>query len=466
MHQLFYSNAFHFNSAISNPDYQHTNKKCCISIKSLCSIPIITSFIENNINYDISDTKNKTNAEVIVSGILQKKDDSIIDYHSQSYDQDRITFRNCSIELASILGTDASLLLCNFIYWINKNASIGRNIINNKVWTYQTVEAMSHQFFHISKRTIQNHIKKLKDSGILLVKKFNKAEGNHTNWYAIDEKRLHTLLSAVYRKERASIIIQSLGIASIKRTSFIAHSPINSDNANVASSLISHNTEKNQEKKVEFENFSLPQGISIQDAYEKVAHSDDANFASSYKYTKKNKEKEELALINSFGIDEDWKPNEKLIQKVITKYEIPECSLDKILNGFISYHKAKDSKYKNWDYAFEYWCNNARAKRKPKTINANNTVIIDRIFDSINTAKDLSPIEKTLHTQFLSKVGNENYFKSKFFNIKIKKYDNNNCIITSRYQNSPIDFYMYRECILETLKSINSGIQEVLYECN
>lgn len=65
-------------------------------------------------------------------------------------------------------------------------------------------------------------------------------------------------------------------------------------------------------------------------------------------------------------LDENWKPNEKLIAMFATKWPLLKPNED--TEAFRLYHRAKGSKFVDWDLAYQQWMNRAQkwaAEKQP-----------------------------------------------------------------------------------------------------
>lgn len=66
------------------------------------------------------------------------------------------------------------------------------------------------------------------------------------------------------------------------------------------------------------------------------------------------------------SVPEDWQPSEKLKTDLEAKY--PTLVIAEEVEGFIDFHIAKGSVFKDLDRAFRTWCRNAARYQKPKTV--------------------------------------------------------------------------------------------------
>ena len=81
--------------------------------------------------------------------------------------------------------------------------------------------------------------------------------------------------------------------------------------------------------------------------------------------TKENNKKESKQNKQSF-LDETWQPNEKLLAMFAVKWPLLKAAED--TEAFRLYHRAKGSKFVDWDLAYQQWMNRAQkwaAEKQP-----------------------------------------------------------------------------------------------------
>lgn len=80
-----------------------------------------------------------------------------------------------------------AVVLNNFRYWLRKNLANNHNIRDGRVWTYNSMQALSKLFPFLTYEQVRYQIKKLKDAGILLTADYNENPYDNTTWYTINE---------------------------------------------------------------------------------------------------------------------------------------------------------------------------------------------------------------------------------------------------------------------------------------
>ena len=88
------------------------------------------------------------------------------------------------VETAIKYGVDESIMIQNFIFWIEKNLANGRNHHDGRTWTYNTQEAFTVLFPFWTHRQIRRVIDSLINQDVLITGNYNKAGFDQTLWYA------------------------------------------------------------------------------------------------------------------------------------------------------------------------------------------------------------------------------------------------------------------------------------------
>lgn len=84
-------------------------------------------------------------------------------------------------EVAKIVGVNAAVIFENIVFWLKKNLDNGKHIIDNKVWTYSSVNAMLQSFPYLTDGQIRGALKKLQDENLIEVRQFSGY--NRVNWF-------------------------------------------------------------------------------------------------------------------------------------------------------------------------------------------------------------------------------------------------------------------------------------------
>ncbi len=88
-------------------------------------------------------------------------------------------------EMAEKVGIESAILYQNILFWVDKNEANNKNFINGYYWTYNSYEAWQKLFPYMKLNTIKNALRKLKEAGLIVVKKgLNESnKWDKTNYY-------------------------------------------------------------------------------------------------------------------------------------------------------------------------------------------------------------------------------------------------------------------------------------------
>lgn len=89
--------------------------------------------------------------------------------------------------LAKEHGIYAAILFKNITFWIDKNRANGKHFIDGKWWTYNSNKAFAILFPYMSEDKVQRTLKKMEESGLIVVGCFNQNPWDKTRWYAVGE---------------------------------------------------------------------------------------------------------------------------------------------------------------------------------------------------------------------------------------------------------------------------------------
>ena len=92
------------------------------------------------------------------------------------------------IKIAKEYGIAEAIILKHIYFWVNKNALNGKNRIDGRYWTYNSVKAFVEMFPYFNERQIRYTLGKLKDEGLIMVANHNNDPRNRTLWYTLTDK--------------------------------------------------------------------------------------------------------------------------------------------------------------------------------------------------------------------------------------------------------------------------------------
>lgn len=94
------------------------------------------------------------------------------------------------IEHAKKYGVIEAIIIKHFIFWIGKNKADGKNFMDGKTWSYNSVKGFEAIFPYFTKKQIWNALNNLKDVGVLATGNYNKTSFDKTLWYAFMEEEM------------------------------------------------------------------------------------------------------------------------------------------------------------------------------------------------------------------------------------------------------------------------------------
>lgn len=90
--------------------------------------------------------------------------------------------------VAKEVGVNAAVIFENLSFWIHQNAKNGRNLKDNKYWTYTTQADLAKQLDYLTVKQVRTAIDKLTQHGYIEIGNYNKMKIDKTHWYSLTEK--------------------------------------------------------------------------------------------------------------------------------------------------------------------------------------------------------------------------------------------------------------------------------------
>ncbi len=87
-------------------------------------------------------------------------------------------------EVAEKVGVNAAIIYANIVYWCLKNKANNDNYYDENYWTYNSVKAWKELFPYLGESQIKTALKRLEESGLILVGNYNSDKYNHTKWFS------------------------------------------------------------------------------------------------------------------------------------------------------------------------------------------------------------------------------------------------------------------------------------------
>ena len=88
-------------------------------------------------------------------------------------------------EIAQRVGMGAAVIYQNIVWWCQKNAANDRNIIDGRVWSYNSVRAFTTLFPYLTAKQVRTALETLEREELIIVSNFNNDPRDRTKWYAV-----------------------------------------------------------------------------------------------------------------------------------------------------------------------------------------------------------------------------------------------------------------------------------------
>lgn len=101
--------------------------------------------------------------------------------------------------IAKEYGIHCAIIFQNIWHWVKKNEANETNFYDGQYWTYNSIKAFGELFPYLTKKQIENALKKLRDEGLIETGNYNVVRYDRTLWYAVTEKGKSIILNGVNR---------------------------------------------------------------------------------------------------------------------------------------------------------------------------------------------------------------------------------------------------------------------------
>jgi hypothetical protein len=93
---------------------------------------------------------------------------------------------NCQV--AAQYGMLEAVIIWNFQHWIRLNRDNKRNFHDGRTWSYNSVQALSKQYFYVSADKVRRALDKLVEKGVLVKGNYSERPADRTTWYAFADE--------------------------------------------------------------------------------------------------------------------------------------------------------------------------------------------------------------------------------------------------------------------------------------
>lgn len=96
----------------------------------------------------------------------------------------------CRTNIACVYGLDVAVFVHNIVYWVEKNAANGKNFMDGRYWTHNSMDAYARLYPMWSKDQVKRIINKCRENDLLVVGEYNDNPYLRTKWYSPSDKLL------------------------------------------------------------------------------------------------------------------------------------------------------------------------------------------------------------------------------------------------------------------------------------
>ena len=101
---------------------------------------------------------------------------------------DKLKMHYYYIEMANYYGVEEAIMLNHLIYWIATNSMNRNNYIEDRYWTYSTIEDFKKYFTYWTTSQIRRILKSLATQGAIVRGNHNKCKYDRTIWYCLNDE--------------------------------------------------------------------------------------------------------------------------------------------------------------------------------------------------------------------------------------------------------------------------------------
>ncbi len=112
-----------------------------------------------------------------------------------------LTHHHVNVNIATLFGLPAAVILENIMYWTIYNRNNGLNLHDGHYWTYNKREAMLELFPYLSSKRIRAAVDRLAEDGIIMTSRYNSDPHDRTLWYTVTDKGIALYQGIEYHEE-------------------------------------------------------------------------------------------------------------------------------------------------------------------------------------------------------------------------------------------------------------------------
>jgi len=133
-----------------------------------------------------------------------------------------------NVEVAKEVGVLAATIFNNIGHWVTHNRATGRNLIDGRNWTYNSVHAFAEQFPYATDGQIAGALRKLRDAGLVDTGQYCEDKRDRSLWYTLSERGAAFFYGNAANQQE-ECIAQNNGMDSANPTNDYIDTDINAD---------------------------------------------------------------------------------------------------------------------------------------------------------------------------------------------------------------------------------------------
>lgn len=133
-----------------------------------------------------------------------------------------------NVEVAKEVGILAATIFNNIGFWVDHNRATGRNLIEGRYWTYNSVRAFAEQFPYATGAQIAGALRKLRDAGLLDTGQYCEDKRDRSLWYTLSERGA-SIFYGYALNQQEECIAQNNGMDSSNPANDYISTDVNSD---------------------------------------------------------------------------------------------------------------------------------------------------------------------------------------------------------------------------------------------
>ena len=133
-----------------------------------------------------------------------------------------------NVSVAKEVGILAATIFNNIGFWVDHNRATGRNLIDGRNWTYNSVRAFAEQFPYATDAQIAGALKKLRNAGLLDTGQYSEDRRDRSLWYTLSERGAAIFYGDAFESQDGCISLNN-EMDSVNSANDYIHTDVNAD---------------------------------------------------------------------------------------------------------------------------------------------------------------------------------------------------------------------------------------------